>query len=256
MLMLTKFKKKVRPLKKLLPLSSLEREKLEEANLLNNLYTKLVTDSSTKTRVEYILNINQNNPHVQNVLTEDERALPGDPNFLESGWYKSMLTRYAFAMHYSQGKRVLDTCSGFGWGAYLLEVVAEDLTCIELDRDAIEAAKNLWSYQKCVMQQGSVLEMPFPDNSFDVVTAMESIEHFDLNAAKTYRDEMYRVLKPNGALIGSTPLPLTEEGVRQELDNNPYHLYVFTPTELSKFLKETFHKVRVLHNNRFFWAIK
>ena len=254
--MLTKLKRKVRPLKKLLPLSSLEREKLEEANLLNNLYTKLVTDSLTKEQVEHILSINQNHPLLQNVLTEEERALPGNSRFLRTSWYKSMLTRYAFAMHHSQGKSVLDTCSGLGWGAYLLEAVAKDLTCIELDTNAIEAAKNLWSYQKCVMQQGSVLEMPFPDNSFDVVTAIESIEHFDLDAATTYRNEIYRVLKPNGMLIGSTPLPLTEEGVRHELDNNPYHLYVFTPTELSKFLQKTFSKVHVLHNNRFFWAIK
>lgn len=257
--MLLAIKDRIRPIKSMIQpmfLSSTEKEQRKEAEFLNNIFENLYTNSETRKRVEYILTINEENSRLQEVLAEDERALPGNQTFLESGWYKSMLTRYAFAMHYVKGKKVLDTCSGLGWGAYLLEVVAGSLIGIELDQKAIQAAKEIWDYDKCVLQQGSVLNLPFPDNSFDVVTAMESIEHFTLEDAKIYTQEMHRVLKPGGRLIGSTPLPLTEEGIQLELNTNPYHLHVFTPTKLGAFLRGYFSKVHVLHNNRYFWAIK
>jgi 2-polyprenyl-3-methyl-5-hydroxy-6-metoxy-1,4-benzoquinol methylase len=257
--MLTTIKNRIRSIKKLaqpMLLSSVEKEKLQESELLKRLYGDLCQGLATQQRVEYILTVGEEDPRLKGVLTEDERALPGNPSFLESGWYKSMLTRYAFAMHYSKGKQVLDTCSGLGWGAYLLETVTDQLTCIELDEAAIRASKELWNYEKCKFVQGSVLELPFANNSFDVVTAMESVEHFTLGDAQIYLNEMHRVLKPKGQLIGSTPLPLTELGIRQELETNPYHLHVFTPSTLHAFLSERFSKVHVLHNNRFFWAIK
>ncbi len=254
--MITTLKNRIRSIKELILPSKLERERKEEAEFLNKLFEKLLTEASTKKRVEYILSINGKDPKLQNVLTEHERALPGDRNFLESGWYKSMLTRYALAMHYSKGKNVLDTCSGLGWGAYLLEVVADELTCIELDQGTIQAAKAIWPYEKSLIQQGSVLQLPFPDNSFDIVTAMESIEHFELDDARIYMHEVKRVLKPKGRLIGSTPLPLTEEGIKHELAINPYHLHIFTPPKLADFLSECFSEVHVLHNNCFFWCIK
>lgn len=228
----------------------------KERIFLNKLYDQLMSDHITHDRVKQIMTVDEFNSSLQEVLAEDERALPGNCEFLESGWYKSMLTRYALGMFFSEDKKVLDTCSGLGWGAYLLETVAKELICIELDAKAINAAKKLWDYQNCKWIQGSVTALPFPNNTFDVVTAMESIEHFTLEKAGTYIDEVYRVLKPKGRLVGSTPLPINQEGVRKELETNPYHLHVFTPKELEIFLQKRFRKVHLYQNNRFFWAIK
>ncbi len=50
---------------------------------------------------------------------------------------------------------------------------------------------------------GDVLRMPFADNTFDCVFCFETIEHVEnpFTAIK----EIYRVLKPGGIFIGSTP---------------------------------------------------
>jgi len=228
----------------------------KENRFLEKLYQDLFTNPEIRRRVEYVLTFNESDPRLGEVLARDERALPGNENFQKNGWYKTMLTRYAWAAHSAQDKRVLDTCSGLGWGAYLVDTVANHVICVDRDLGAMRVAKRIWASSCCEGSCGSVLKLPFRNDVFDVVLAMESLEHFSLEDAGRYVSEMYRVLKPGGCLLGSTPLPLTEEGKRKELAMNPYHLYVFTPAELSEFLRQTFPHVHVFYNNRFFCANK
>ena len=51
--------------------------------------------------------------------------------------------------------------------------------------------------------QGSVVEMPFPDASFGLVTSLDVIEHVDDD--RSALTEMYRVLKPGGLLLVTVP---------------------------------------------------
>jgi ubiquinone/menaquinone biosynthesis C-methylase UbiE len=50
---------------------------------------------------------------------------------------------------------------------------------------------------------GSILEMPFPDAHFDIVVSSEVIEHTP-NPEQAIK-EIYRVLKPGGVMVLSTP---------------------------------------------------
>ena len=50
-------------------------------------------------------------------------------------------------------------------------------------------------------------ELPFPNASFDIVYSVEVIEH--LRCPYDFLDECYRILKPNGMLIISTPNTLS-----------------------------------------------
>lgn len=98
------------------------------------------------------------------------------------------------------GKKVLDAGCGTGWfskgaagrGAY---VVSMDLG----EKLLAEVAKKVNS-ERVV---GSILEMPFPDNWFDIVISSEVIEHTPEPFAGV--KEMYRVLKPGGVLVLTTP---------------------------------------------------
>ena len=49
------------------------------------------------------------------------------------------------------------------------------------------------------------LKTPFPDNSFDTITALELIEHFNSEGQDRFLNEVYRILKRKGQFIVSTP---------------------------------------------------
>ena len=186
-----------------------------------------------------------------------ERELPGDECFQDNGWWKYMLLRYGLAMHFSEGKDVLETCSGLGWGAYLLDSIAKSVTCIEIDRISIDIAKKIWKTGKTKYLNGSVLEIPVKDNQYDVVTAMESIEHFDLDDISLYLSEIYRVLKPGGYLIGSSTFPITKEEADKLCSENKYHLHVCTQAEIKNLLSaQGFRKIKILQNRLFFISKK
>ena len=53
------------------------------------------------------------------------------------------------------------------------------------------------------MTRADIRRMPFPDGCFDVVTAMDVVEHIDDDAAAMR--EIARVLRPGGALLATVP---------------------------------------------------
>ncbi|MBL8582409.1 MAG: glycosyltransferase, partial [Rhizobiaceae bacterium] len=72
--------------------------------------------------------------------------------------------------------------------------------------------------------------MPFDEESFDLVLAMEIFEHFALNPLYFLR-EAFRVLEPGGRLILTTPNVVSHRGVRKALEGiAPYSFGPFIPT--------------------------
>jgi 2-polyprenyl-3-methyl-5-hydroxy-6-metoxy-1,4-benzoquinol methylase len=99
-----------------------------------------------------------------------------------------------------EGKKLLDAGCGTGW-----------FSKYAFDRKAIvtsmDVGENLLSQvaKKCDSERvvGSILEMPFEDNSFDIVVSSEVIEHTPDPLSAIV--EIFRVLKPGGTVILSTP---------------------------------------------------
>lgn len=55
------------------------------------------------------------------------------------------------------------------------------------------------------ISRGSVLDMPFNDDSFDLLLCLDVIEHLNLMDQPTAIAEMHRVLRPGGVLLASIP---------------------------------------------------
>jgi len=225
---------------------SLYREKY----WLARIYKKYI---SGNTRVADIHNIT---PDDNLITLSTERSLPLPPLFPD-GWWRTMLLRYGLAINFSKKKEVLETCSGLGWGGYLLDGVAKKVVCVEQDEKAILAAKKIWKSKVTVYKQGSVLELKQADSSFEVATAMESLEHFSFSDIKKYLQELYRVLKTGGILIGSSYFPETREEADKVCRENEHHLYVLTGKELIELLSGSgFKKIKIFKNKLFFIAKK
>ncbi|KAA0222309.1 class I SAM-dependent methyltransferase, partial [bacterium] len=68
---------------------------------------------------------------------------------------------------------------------------------------------------------------PYPDNTFDLVTWCEVIEHLTLNPVHALA-EIHRVLKPGGSLVLSTPNASRADSIANFLRGrniyDPYHL--------------------------------
>ncbi|MDD5454216.1 MAG: class I SAM-dependent methyltransferase [Candidatus Ratteibacteria bacterium] len=108
-----------------------------------------------------------------------------------------------------EGKSVLDV--GCGKGSIVVYCALKGAVTfgIDIDEEEIKIAKlRVASYglNKVGIFKGDVEHMPFPDNSFDLVTATSLLEHVE-NFEKAIK-EMVRVTKPGGFCYVTGPNPL------------------------------------------------
>lgn len=185
-----------------------------------------------------------------------ERSYPTEPQFIESGWYKKMLLRYSIAAMMSKRKVVFDSCSGLGWGTRIIDQTAKTILGMDNVKDAIMFSKKKFPISGGYLI-GDALQVPIKSKQFDIVTAMETIEHFPYDSTLTYLKELFRLLKWGGILIGSTPLVSSREEADLECDKNEFHHYIFTRDEIVKQLKQSgFKFVYVFRTNPYFIALK
>jgi SAM-dependent methyltransferase len=100
--------------------------------------------------------------------------------------------------------KILNVGSSHGW--------LEDMTShetsfqvvgVEFDETNFERAKA--SVPNAEIHRGSVLDLPFPDNTFDGATMFEVIEHIPPHSEPRAMAEIYRTLKPGAWFLLSTP---------------------------------------------------
>lgn len=76
---------------------------------------------------------------------------------------------------------------------------------IESGKDAVGIDISVFAVKESGQILGSILRMPFKDNTFDGLTSFEVIEHLTLDEAICFLRECRRVLRSEGALALSTP---------------------------------------------------
>lgn len=99
-----------------------------------------------------------------------------------------------------QNKTLLDAGCGTGWFSKAAASRGAIVTSMDLGENLLrEVAK------KCDTKRvpGSILQMPFSNDTFDYVVCSEVIEHVPEPAQAI--KEIYRVLKPGGTLVLTTP---------------------------------------------------
>jgi ubiquinone biosynthesis O-methyltransferase len=107
-----------------------------------------------------------------------------------------------------RGEKILDVgCGNARDIVYLVEQGAE-VTGIDISEGMVAEAKaelEKLGYNKVTLEVGDATQLHYADGEFDKVLCSEVIEHIP-DADKAF-SEIYRVLKPNGILVLSTPNP-------------------------------------------------
>ena len=117
-------------------------------------------------------------------------------------WYRgrrSVLERVVADLHLPARARILD--AGCGSGRNMVEFARHgEVTGIELSPTSVGLARERGAGE---VVEGSVLEMPFEADAFDLAASLDVIEHLedDLQALR----ELRRVVAPGGSLLVTVP---------------------------------------------------
>jgi len=119
------------------------------------------------------------------------------------GRRRDVYTRITALSGARPGDRVLDIGCGGGYLARLLAAaVAPDgqVTGLDTSAPAIGCARKR-AAANCSFVVGVAQDLPWPDRSFDVVASTLAAHHIPGAARQDAFGEMYRVLRPGGALL-------------------------------------------------------
>lgn len=117
-------------------------------------------------------------------------------------WYRGrreVIERAIAALELPAGGRILD--AGCGSGRNMVELSRRGVvTGVELSDTSVALARGRGAGE---VISGSVLEMPFADDSFDLATCLDVIEHLEDDLAALR--ELRRVVAPDGSLLVTVP---------------------------------------------------
>ncbi|MEL7036468.1 MAG: methyltransferase domain-containing protein [Cyanobacteria bacterium J06592_8] len=109
----------------------------------------------------------------------------------------------------NQNSRVIDLGAGYGGAArYLAKTYGCQVSCLNLSEVQNERNRKLNQEQALAdlveVTQGSFEQIPYPDNSFDIVWSQDAILHS--SDRRHVFEEIKRILKPGGELIFTDPM--------------------------------------------------
>lgn len=173
-----------------------------------------------------------------------ERLIPGRADL---DLLNEHVARYAFAARLARHKRVLDIGCGLGYGSVELARLAARVVAIDVAPDIVIAAAAGYPAPNLRYLAASATALPFPDASFDLITAFEVIEH--LSEWPALLEQARRLLAPGGQFVVSTPNREYYAETRRLSGPNPYHIHEFDYSEFRDALTAVFPSVTLFLQN-------
>ncbi len=105
---------------------------------------------------------------------------------------------------FSSGALHLDI--GCGPGTFISTLPGGiDSTGVDIAARQVEYARRLYGERAKKFEVTAPGRLSFPPNSFDIVTMLELVEHISVSEAELLLAEVFRVLRPQGKLVMTTP---------------------------------------------------
>lgn len=133
------------------------------------------------------------------------------------------------------GGDLLEVGCGEGRGIEWVQSSIRSYSAIDKIRQAVEVLQKKYPVDRFI--SANLPPLPFEDASFDSVITFQVIEH--IHNDRLFLKEIYRVLRPGGVLLLTTPNRL------QSLSRNPWHVREYTGPELAALTREYFPNVEM-----------
>lgn len=135
-----------------------------------------------------------------------KRAAYFDKSFIQKLY--THYHRYAAKMRRLNGRDKTTLDIGFGIGEHYEFIHPDEKdgrSFLGVDRDRFKLEYFCKNHRDISVLQADAVNLPFSEDSFDVVQLLATIEHFDVNGIDKVVSESLRVLKANGILIVCYP---------------------------------------------------
>ena len=160
--------------------------------------------------------------------------------------------------HFRKNCKILDVACGAGFLSNPLAAAGHQVTGIDVSSESLAVARRYDTTQSVQYVEMNAAHLEFADSSFDVVCAMDFLEHVE--HPETMIKEMARVLRPGGLFFFHTfdrsilSYLLVIKGVEWFVKNTPPHLHLYRlmikPKELRHYSLKAGLKVIELHGSR------
>jgi SAM-dependent methyltransferase len=167
-----------------------------------------------------------------------ERYVPGTWSRLTA--YEHV-PRYAFALQFARGQRVLDFGCGTGYGAAALSTAAREVLAVDISETALDWASRKHKATNLEFRRMGDLGASLPAGAFGLATCFEVIEHLSALDQSSFLTNIHRALDEDGVFVVSTPNPR----MTMLYGDNPFHLKELTPEEFEAMLRSVFPFVRI-----------
>lgn len=145
---------------------------------------------------------------------------------------------YEFARDYVKGKNTADIGCADGYGTQYLADYTQSTIGVDYSETTIEAARAKHASKKNLsFKSGSVPPIPLENESVDVVTAFQFIEH--IHDRVGFMKDVHRVLKPGGVFLCTTP------NIKMSIARNPFHVHEYTFDEMKKEMESVFGSIEL-----------
>jgi 2-polyprenyl-3-methyl-5-hydroxy-6-metoxy-1,4-benzoquinol methylase len=172
------------------------------------------------------------------VSHQGERLLESEGGKL----FQEHVQRYFFALGYLKPEsRVLDCACGTGYGSKILAGKAREVTGMDISPTAVAYCKKNYAAPNLAFKQGSAEKLKLKSDSIDTFVSFETLEH--IPRPQKLVQEAWRILKPGGIFLVSTPNRIVTGLKSGQRPGNPFHLMEWSMLEFDRILRTRFSNI-------------